>query len=82
MTAIRKTSPVPVAARKRTMIEDLNKQLLEAAESGDHERVLRLLGEGAEISSRHSNGDTGLHISAVKGHDKVMKTFVLFHWAE
>ena len=56
--------------------EELNEKLLQAAESGDHEGVSRALGEGAEITCRDRNGDTGLHLGAYKGHDNVVKTFI------
>ena len=50
-------------------IEELNKKMIEAADSGDHEGVSRALEEGAEITYRDGNGDTGLHIEAVEGGD-------------
>ena len=55
---------------------DRNKKLVEAADSGDNESVTRLLQEGAEITSRDSDGDTGLHLSARNGHMDVLQTFI------
>ena len=56
--------------------EELNKELIQAAKSGDHEGVSRVLKEGAEITCRDRNGYTGLHIGARRGHDNVVKTFI------
>ena len=56
--------------------EELNKKLLQAAESGDHESVSRALGDGAEITCKDHNGATGLHLGAYKGHDNIVKTFI------
>ena len=56
--------------------KERNKKLVAAAESGDNESVTRLLQEGAEITSRDSKGNTGLHISALTGHKDVMETFI------
>ena len=56
--------------------DELNKKMLQAAESGDHEGVSRALEEVAEITCRDSDGDMGLHIGAMCGHDSVVKTFI------
>ena len=56
--------------------EELNQKLLEASESGDHEAVSRLLDEGAEVSSKKSNDDTGLHLGVCKGHEQVVMTLI------
>ena len=53
-----------------------NWHLILAAVSGDHEGVSRALQRGAEITSRNYNGDTGLHLGAMFGHDSVVKTFI------
>ena len=53
-------------------IEELNEKMIEAAGSGDHEGVSRALAEGAEISYKGSDGDTGLHIGAMNGHDSAL----------
>ena len=51
--------------------------LIEAAWSGDHEKVSRVLANGAEITYRDWRyGDTGLHIGAFKGYDGVVKKFL------
>ena len=57
-------------------IEEINKKMIEAAGTGDHEGVSRALEEGAEITCRDRRGDTGLHIGAWKGHDIVVKTLL------
>ena len=56
--------------------EEANKKLIEAAGSGDHEGVSKVLDEGAEITYKGSDGHTGLHLGAYKGHDNVVKTFL------
>ena len=56
--------------------EEPNQKLLEASDSGDHEVVSRLLNEGAEVSSKNSDGNLGIHLSAVKGHEKVVAEFL------
>ena len=56
--------------------EEANEKLIASAKSGDHEGVSRALAEGAEISYKGSDGDTGLHIGAMNGHDSVVKTFL------
>ena len=56
--------------------EQLNEKLLHAADFGDHEGVSRVLGEGAEITCRDSDGKTGLHVGAMEGHDSVVKIFL------
>ena len=55
---------------------DRNKKLVEAADSGDNERVTRLLQEGADITSRNSDRDTGLHLSTRGGYKDVLLTFI------
>ena len=56
--------------------EKLNQKLLEACESGDHEAVSRLLDEGADITTKNSNGDTGLHLGVCRGHEQVVMTLI------
>ena len=54
----------------------LNKKLFDAAKSGEHELLSRALGEGAEITYRGDDGDTGLHQGAMLGRDSVVRTFL------
>ncbi len=56
--------------------ESINLDLMEAAESGDHEGVSGALDNGADITCRDGNGDTGLHVGAWKGYKSVVKTFL------
>ena len=56
--------------------EERTQKLLKASDSGDHEAVRRLLEEGAEITTKNSDGDTGLHLSVCKGHEEVVMTFI------
>ena len=55
--------------------EERNKKFIDAATEGDNDSINRLLDEGAEISSK-KYGDTGLHISAMWGHQSVMLTLL------
>ena len=56
--------------------EEANKKMIEAAGSGDHEGVSRALGDGAEITCRDTNGNMGIHLSAVNGHESVVLEFI------
>ena len=55
---------------------DLNNKMISAAESGDNEGVIRLLKEGAEVTSMNRKGNTGLHLSARCGYDNVLRTIL------
>ena len=55
---------------------ELNQKLLVASESGDHEAVSRLLEEGADITTKDRDGDTGLHLGVCKGHEQVVMTLI------
>ena len=72
-TEIMSDSDTEEARRRR---QELNEELIEAARSGNAERVTRALEEGAEITSTDSVGDTGLHLSAWMGHDSVTRMFL------
>ena len=72
-TEIMSDSDTEEARRRR---QELNEELIEAARSGNAERVTRALEEGAEITSTNSVGDTGLHKSAWMGHDSVTRMFL------
>ena len=48
--------------------ENLNKKLIKAAGTGDHEGVSSALEEGADITYKDKLGRTGLHIGTKKGH--------------
>ena len=65
-----------VERQRRQEEEELNKKLLEAAERGNNEDVIQHISGSAEITSRDSYGDTGLHLSADRGHMDVMQTFL------
>ena len=56
--------------------EELNQKLLKASDSGDHEAVSGLLDEGADITTKKSNDDTGLHLGVCKGHEQVVMTLI------
>ena len=67
---------IEASSESESFSEQVNEKMLEAAKSGDHEGVSRALGEGAEITYMGSDGDTGLHLGAMEGHDSVVKTFL------
>ena len=54
----------------------LNEKLWRAAKYESSDTVLRLIQEGAEVSSKDRYGDTGLHFSAYRGDESVMRTFL------
>ena len=54
----------------------LNKKLLKAALAGNNEDFIQHISDGAEITSTDWRGDTGFHLSALKGHKDVMLTFI------
>ena len=62
--------------KNRERIVQLNMEMLSAAKSGENDSVIRLLEEGAEITSKKKYGDMGIHLSAYGGHNPVIKTFL------
>ena len=56
--------------------EELNHKLVWAANRGKNEDVIQHISDGAEITSRDSYGETGLHLSAAYGHKDVLQTFI------
>ena len=60
-----------------THLKQMNKELRESSQSGDHAGVLGALKEGAEITTTDwLTGDTGLHLSARAGHQRVVLTLL------
>ena len=66
-------------AERQRMQEELNEKMLEAARRGKNEDVIQHISDGAEITSKTSRGNTGLHLSAWKGHKDVIETFISKH---
>ena len=62
------------ASDKRS--KERNQKLLEASDSGDHEAVRRLIEEGADTKTEKSDGNMGIHLSAVKGHVEIVSEFI------
>ncbi len=60
----------------RERINQANKKLISASQSGDNLGVEVALEEGAEITSKDSYGNTGLHLSAYYGHQSVVLTLL------
>ena len=54
----------------------LNTNLLSASTAGDVAIVTSLLQQGASVVSEDDYGDTGLHQSAMHGHDDILKIFL------
>ncbi|GBN68931.1 Ankyrin-2 [Araneus ventricosus] len=55
----------------------VNEELLEAAQSGDSEKVNYLMKQpGIEVNTVDRNGNTPLHLAAEKGHAGVVKIFL------
>ena len=63
-------------AERQRRQEELNGKLLDAAKAGNNEDVIQFISDGAEITSRDGNGDTGLRHCAFYGHKDVMDTFL------
>ena len=60
-----------------TVEGDLNKSLWEASLSGDDAKVGKLMLAGADVHSKEPPGNNnGLILSALKGHDKIVKMFL------
>jgi ankyrin repeat protein/serine/threonine protein kinase len=53
-----------------------NKELLEASEKGDVEKVKELLKEGANINAKNKFGYTPLHVVADRGHIEIVKLLI------
>src|SRR5262245_48464482 len=53
--------------------ENLNEQLLEAARTGNLQRVQELLNKGADIQTKNKYGTTPLFFAAAKGHLEVAR---------
>jgi hypothetical protein len=53
-----------------------NKELLEASEKGDVEKVKKLLKEGADLNAKNWFGWTPLHLAAYNGHIEVVKLLI------
>jgi len=53
--------------------EKLNKQLIQAVISGKFFNVRRILGKGADVNAKDSNGYTALHHAAKKNDKKIIK---------
>ena len=55
---------------------DLNRSLWAACEAGDEARVEELIQAGADVKSENPSGNNGLHLSSMRGHDKIVKMFL------
>jgi ankyrin repeat protein len=53
--------------------QDLDLQLLEAANVGDEEKVRTLLRLNASVCARDSDGRTGLHLAAKENHPNIVE---------
>ena len=56
--------------------QEVSNELLAASVAGDDETITRLLQQGASVLSEDENGDTGLHVSCEKGHEKIVRIFL------
>ena len=53
--------------------DNLNKEMLTAADDGRQRLVLGLITAGADLETRDKDNNTALHISAEKGHEGVVR---------
>ena len=63
-------------AERKKRQEELNKKLLKAAESGNNNDLVKLINEGADITSKKDTHDTGLHLSVCRGREDDVMTFI------
>ena len=56
---------------------ELNSELLKAAQSGETQNVSSVLQAGADVDTKdEASGDSALHLSAARGHDDVVETLL------
>ena len=67
------SSSVSLAPADTTALE---LSLLEAASAGDGARLRELLGQGANINGRRSDGSTALMVAAVLEHDELVRMLI------
>ena len=56
--------------------EELNSELLKAAQNGETQSVNSLIEAGAHVATKNASGDSALHLGAVKGHDDVVEVIL------
>ena len=56
--------------------EELNSELLKAAQNGETQSVNSLIEAGADVATKDASGDSALHLGAFKGHDDVVETLL------
>ena len=56
--------------------EELNSELLKAAQTGETQSLINLLEAGADADTRDESHDTSLHLSAARGHDAIVEALV------
>lgn len=64
------------AAPANDNTENLDRQLLNAAEFGETAKIIDLLAKGANINARQTNNDTPLHLAAREGHLDAVKLLI------
>lgn len=64
------------AAPANDNAENLDRQLLRAAEFGETAKIIDLLAQGANINARHTNNDTPLHLAAREGYLETVKLLI------
>lgn len=76
------TAPAPSSAEQAGIggalidVEEVNMNLIAAAESGDLETVKQLLEEGADVQAANANGVTPLIAAAYQNHVEVAKVLI------
>ena len=73
--SLRGKNPICENIKKKTQ-EELNKELLKAAETGDEKAVKRLLGRGADVNAKGFFERTPLHYAVEKGRWFLFDLFV------
>jgi ankyrin repeat protein len=57
--------------------QQLNEELLNAAENGNLENVKTLLADGADVNSKNNHGINALDLAAQNGHEEIVEILIL-----
>ena len=55
----------------------MSDELVAASSNGEGGTITKLLQEGVSVNSKDGRGDTGLHVSAMEGHDDIVNLLTI-----